>query len=128
MTAWLVSEDTFRLARVDSITSVELALGDEAEAREKYHPVKRLARARGACILVGAHGLDRPICALTCPGRDAQHALRQLLTVLAHVREKDAGNLASVYVHAIYPSWPSRTPEQVWSVTSDMPEPEWIQH
>lgn len=126
MTAWLVSEDGFRLARVDGVVSVALAVDNGRDDPSKYHPTKMLARANKVRIMVGAQGQDAPMCALTCPGRDAPEALKQLMATLAELRRQHSDNGADVYAHAMYVNWPSRMPDRLWRVTRDIPEQEWI--
>jgi hypothetical protein len=125
MTAWLVAEDGFRLVRIDSVVSVTLAFDNDRDDPTRYHPTKLLDRARTARLMVGAQGSDVLMCALTCPGRDAPEALKQLMAVLSTMGRKQADS-SDVYVHAMYVNWPSRVPDRLWKVTSEIPDPEWI--
>jgi hypothetical protein len=125
MTAWLVAEDGFRLARVDTVVSVAMDVDNQRDDPTKDHPTKWLARADKVRLLVGVQGYET-MCVLTCPGRDATEARRQLMGVLAEMRRKHANGGDNVYVHAMYVNWPSRLPDRLWRVTSDMPEQEWI--
>nr|PZM90911.1 MAG: hypothetical protein DIU77_17330 [Thermocrispum agreste] len=125
MTAWLVSEDGFRLARVDSVVSVTLDVVNDRDDPTKYHPTKWLARAPKVRLMVGIQGNDA-MCALTCPGRDAAEALKQLVATLAETQAKHDQAGDTVFVHAMYVHWPSPVPRQLWQVTRDMPDQEWI--
>lgn len=125
MTAWLVSEDGFRLARVDSVVSVALDVDNDRDDPTKYHPTKWIARANRVRLMVGVQGYETPMCALTCPGRDAPQALKQLMATLSETRRKHDGG-DDLYVHAMYVNWPSSMPGKLWRVTRDIPEQEWI--
>ncbi|MER7361970.1 hypothetical protein [Nonomuraea wenchangensis] len=125
MTAWLVAENGFRMARADAITSVTLDVDNDRDDRTKYHPTKWLDRANWVRLVVGVPG-EAPMCALTCPGRYAAESLKRLLDMLAEARRKHGDAGGNVYVHAMYQDWPSRFPDPLWKVTSDIPEPEWI--
>lgn len=126
MTAWLVAENGLRLARVDTVTAVTLDVDNERDDPTKYHPTKWLMRAKKVRLMVGVQGYEAPMCALTCPGKDATEALGQLMGMLADLSRKHSGSADTVYLHAIYQDWPSRLPDRLWRVTTSLPDQEWI--
>lgn len=126
MTAWLMSEDGVRMARIDSVMSVAMDVRNDRDDPAKYHPAKVIARASLVRLMVGVQGEDKPMCALSCPGKDAPEALRQLMATLSEMRRKHANGSDDVFVHAMYVNWPSRMPDLLWKATRDIPEPEWI--
>jgi hypothetical protein len=126
MTAWLVSEDGMRLVRVDRIEAVTLHVDNERDDPDwdKVHPAKKIARAGRARIVVSTESAE--VVALTCPGRDVVHARAELVQLATAMAHKHAGDPGTVYVHAMYRSWPRRRPDRVWQVTTDIPDPDWV--
>ncbi|MEV1167322.1 hypothetical protein [Nonomuraea sp. NPDC049784] len=122
MTAWLVSQDRLALVRIDDIASVQIIVPGEPDPR--LHPMKRLERAEEVQIMVGSRA-GVTMCAATCPGRDALWARTELMRMFSLLKGTAADNTAT-YVYAPT-SWPRRRPEQLWQVSSHMPEPELIQ-
>ncbi|MFB9717106.1 hypothetical protein [Planobispora longispora] len=107
MTAWLVSEDTRLLVRMDQIAAVGMLAVDQKWAQVVV----------GTGIIHGSQGMV----ALTCSRQDVLYARVQLMGFIAGALAKFNPAGGPVYVHAIYKKWPRRRPDPIWRVTQTIP-------
>lgn len=119
MAAWLVTEDPQTLIRLDSIVSLAaVPVNDTNDPKwANKHPGSRIVEARQAQIMVGTLA-GQMVCALTCPGAEAQAVRDQLMTVIV----EQSGKSKTVYVYGPQREWPRDA--FVWSVGDEIPEPD----